>query len=237
LLAALPATVWQRLEPCLERAPMTSGESLYEAGDRVRYVYFPTTAVVSVLYVMADGAPAEIAVVGNEGMIGIHVVMGSESVSNRAVVQSTGYAYRLATNLLKQEFNRCGGRRVGALQKLLLCYTQAFMTQMTQTAACNRHHSVDQQLCRWMLSCLDRLPSNRLDMTQELIANLLGVRRESIAVVAGKLQSAGLINYSRGHITVLDRPHLEERACECYAVVKREYDRLLPSDRPAHASP
>jgi CRP-like cAMP-binding protein len=227
LLAALPASVLERLEPHLELVPMTLGECLYESGDRLRHVYFPTTAIVSVLYVMTDGAPAEIAVVGNEGMVGIHVFMGGEAMPTSHIVQSSGHSYRLGAGMLRQEFSRSGGRRVGALQKLLLCYTQAVMTQVTQTAACNRHHTVEQQLCRWLLSCLDRLPSNELTMTQELIANMLGVRRESVALVAGKLQSAGLITYRRGHITVVDRPSLERRACECYAAVRREYDRLL----------
>lgn len=231
MLAALPASVLQRLEPNLERVDMTLGDTLYESGDKLQYVYFPLTSIVSLLYVMENGASAEIAVVGNEGIVGIHLFMGGETMPNRAVVQSTGEGYRMRASVLKDEFNRSGGRRVGALQKLLLRYTQAVITQTTQTAACNRHHSVDQQLCRWLLLCIDRLPTNQLDMTQELIANMLGVRREGVAIVAGKLQNAGLITYKRGHITVVDRARLEDRVCECYAVVKREYDRLLPPKR------
>ena len=231
LLAALPVSVFQRLEPQLELVNMTLGETLYESGDKLQYVFFPITSIVSLLYVMENGASAEIAVVGNEGIVGIHLFMGGETMPNRAVVQSTGHGFRMRASVIKEEFNRSGGRRVGALQKLLLRYTQAVITQTTQTAACNRHHSVDQQLCRWLLLCIDRLPTNQLNMTQELIANMLGVRREGVAIVAGKLQSAGLITYKRGHITVIDRPGLEERVCECYAVVKREYDRLLPHER------
>jgi CRP-like cAMP-binding protein len=196
---------------------------LYESGDQLQHVYFPTASIVSLLYVMADGASAEIAVVGNEGIIGIALFMGGETMPNRAVVQSAGHAYRLRGQVLKEEFNRAG-----ELQHLLLRYTQALLTQMSQTAVCNRHHSVDQQLCRWLLLSLDRLPSNELTMTQELIANMLGVRREGVTEAAGKLQAAGLIHYSRGHIKVLDRSRLEKRACECYQVVKTEFDRLLP---------
>jgi len=199
------------------------GWAVYEAGDTQGYVYFPTTSIVSLLYVMEDGASAEIAVVGNEGVVGIALFMGGETTPSRAVVQSAGYAYRLRANVLKTEFGRGGN-----LQHLLLRYTQALITQMAQTAVCNRHHSVEQQLCRWLLLSLDRLPSNELTMTQELIANMLGVRREGVTEAAGKLQAEGLIQYSRGKITVLDRLHLEARVCECYAVVKREYDRLLP---------
>ena len=186
-------------------------------------VYFPTTCIVSLLYVMEDGASAEIAVVGNEGIVGVSLFMGGESTTSRAVVQSAGHAYRLKGQLLKDAFFRAG-----PMQHLLLRYTQALLTQMAQTAVCNRHHSVDQQLCRWLLLSLDRLPSNELTMTQELIANMLGVRREGVTEAAGKLQRAGLIHYSRGHITVLDRPGLEARVCECYQVVKKEFDRLLP---------
>jgi CRP-like cAMP-binding protein len=189
----------------------------------MHHVYFPTSAIVSLLYVMEDGASAEIGVVGNEGIIGVALFMGGETMPNRAVVQSAGQAYRLPGQVLKQEFNRSG-----ELQHLLLRYTQALLTQMAQTAVCNRHHSLDQQLCRWLLLSLDRLPANELVMTQELIANMLGVRREGVTEAAGKLQVAGLIEYRRGHITVLDRPGLETRACECYAVVKKESDRLLP---------
>jgi CRP-like cAMP-binding protein len=202
---------------------MPLGMVLYESGHELRHVYFPTTAIVSLLYVMLDGASAEIAVVGNEGIIGVALFMGGETMPNRAVVQSAGHAYRLKGQLLKQEFNRSG-----ELQHLLLRYTQALLTQMAQTAVCNRHHSLDQQLCRWLLLSIDRLPSNELAMTQELIANMLGVRREGVTEAAGKLQKTGLIRYQRGHITVLDRAGLEARACECYAVVKKEFDRLLP---------
>jgi len=223
LLAALPPAECERLYPHLELVPFPLGEVLYESGDQLRYVYFPTASIVSLLYVLADGASAEIAVVGNEGIIGIALFMGGETTSNRAVVQNAGHAYRLPGQLLKEEFNRAG-----ELQHLLLRYTQALLTQMSQTAVCNRHHSVDQQLCRWLLLSLDRLPSNELTMTQQLIADMLGVRREGVTEAAGKLQSAGLIEYSRGHITVIDRGGLEARVCECYQVVKTEFDRLLP---------
>jgi len=223
LLAALPNGEFGRLSPHLELGPLPLGQVLYESGDRMQHVYFPIGSIVSLLYVMADGASAEIAVVGNDGIIGIALFMGGETMPNRAVVQSAGYAYRLKGQLLKEEFNRAG-----ELQHLLLRYTQALLTQMSQTAVCNRHHSVDQQLCRWLLLSLDRLPSNELTMTQELIANMLGVRREGVTEAAGKLQSAKLIHYSRGKITVIDRPGLEARACECYQVVRSEFDRLLP---------
>jgi CRP-like cAMP-binding protein len=223
LLAALPLPESERLYAYLELVPLRLGEILYESGDQLQHVYFPTRSIVSLLYVMADGASAEIAVVGNEGIIGIALFMGGETMPNRAVVQSAGHAYRLRGQLLKEEFNRAG-----ELQHLLLRYTQALLTQMSQTAVCNRHHSVDQQLCRWLLLSLDRLPTNELVMTQELIANMLGVRREGVTEAAGKLQSAGLIHYSRGRITVIDRPRLEARACECYHVVKAEFNRLLP---------
>jgi CRP-like cAMP-binding protein len=223
LLAALPKTESERLFSNLELVPMILGDALYESGSQLRHVYFPTTSIVSLLYVMEDGASAEIAVVGNEGIIGIALFMGGETTPSRAVVQSAGYAYRLKGQTLKDEFNRSG-----VLQHLLLRYTQALITQMAQTAVCNRHHSVDQQLCRWLLLSLDRLQSNELIMTQELIANMLGVRREGVTEAAGKLQNAGLIEYKRGHITVLDRPGLEALACECYGVVKKEFDRLLP---------
>ena len=202
---------------------MPLGKVLYESGNRLQHVYFPTNCIVSLLYVMEDGASAEIAVVGNEGVIGIALFMGGETTPSRALVQSAGHAYRLKGQLLKDEFNRSE-----ELQHLLLRYTQALLTQMSQTAVCNRHHSVDQQLCRWLLLGLDRLSSNTLRMTQELIANMLGVRREGVTEAAGKLQAAGLIRYTRGKITVLDRPRLESRACECYSVVKKEFDRLLP---------
>ena len=223
LLASLPPDARARLFLQLELVPMPLGEVLYESGSRLRHVYFPTTCIVSLLYVMEDGATAEIAVVGNEGVIGIALFMGGETTPSRALVQSKGQAYRLKSQLLKEEFNRSG-----EMQHLLLRYTQALLTQMAQTAVCNRHHSVDQQLCRWLLLSLDRLSTNKLSMTQELIANMLGVRREGVTEAAGKLQAAGLIHYSRGHITVLDRPRLEALACECYAVVKKEFDRLLP---------
>ncbi|WP_200383981.1 Crp/Fnr family transcriptional regulator [Rhodocyclus tenuis] len=206
---------------------MPLGAVLYESGCAQQYVYFPTTAIISLLYVMEDGASAEIAVVGNEGVLGVAVFMGGNTMPNRAVVQSGGYGYRLKATLLKDEIERGGGRRAATLQQLLLRYSQALITQMAQTAVCNRHHSVEQQLCRWLLLSLDRLESNELVMTQELIANMLGVRREGVTVAAGNLQRAGLIRYSRGHIVVLDRPGLEKAACECYAVVKLECDRLL----------
>ena len=223
LLRALPPAEWARVHPHLELVPMPLGHVLYESGNRLRHVYFPTTSIVSLLYVLEDGSSAEIAVVGNEGIIGLALFMGGETTPSRAIVQSAGHAYRLKAQVLKQEFNRAG-----PVMHLLLRYTQALITQMSQTAVCNRHHSVDQQLCRWLLLSLDRLCSNELTMTQELIANMLGVRREGVTEAAGKLQSAGLIQYQRGHITVLDRPGLEAQACECYTVVKKEFDRLLP---------
>ena len=223
LLAALPAADYQRLLPDLELVQLPLGMAVYESGGELNYVYFPTDSIVSLLYVMKDGASAEIAVVGFEGLVGIALFMGGESTPSRAVVQSAGYAYRLSSKILKREFEHGG-----PLQHLLLRYTQALITQMAQTAVCNRHHSVEQQLCRWLLLSLDRLASDELSMTQELIANMLGVRREGVNEAAGKLQAAGLIQYNRGRIKVLDRPKLEERVCECYAVVKRESDRLLP---------
>ena len=223
LLAALPADEYARLLPDLEWVPTPLGHVLYESGDKMRHVYFPTTSIVSLLYVMEDGASAEIAVVGNEGVVGVSIFMGGESTTSRAVVQSEGHGYRLKAQLLKDEFFRAG-----PMQRLLLRYTQALLTQMAQTAVCNRHHSLDQQFCRWLLLSLDRLPSSELVMTQELIANMLGVRREGVTEAAGNVQRAGLIHYNRGRITVLDRPGLEARACECYAVVKKEFDRLLP---------
>jgi CRP-like cAMP-binding protein len=225
LLAALPAEDYARLEPHLTLVPLPLGEVLYESGIHLRDVYFPTNSIVSLLYALVNGASAEIAVVGNEGIIGISLFMGGETTPSRAVVQSAGHAYRLAGKVLKDEFVRGA-----AMQHLLLRYTQALITQMAQTAVCNRHHSLDQQLCRWLLLSLDRLASSDLVMTQELIANMLGVRREGVTEAAGKLQSAGLIRYSRGHITVVDRPGLEARTCECYAVVKKESDRLLPNE-------
>ena len=226
LLAALPAAEFGRLSPHLELVSMPLGEVLYESGGRLQHVYFPTTSIVSLLYVFEDGASAEIAVVGNEGILGISLFMGGETTPSRAVVQSAGYGYRLKAQRLKNEFNRAG-----PVLQLLLRYTQALITQMAQTAVCNRHHSIEQQLCRWLLLSLDRLASDSLTMTQELIANMLGVRREGVTEAAGKLQRAGLIRYSRGRIDVLDRPGLEKTVCECYGVVKLEFDRLL-SDIP-----
>jgi CRP-like cAMP-binding protein len=223
LLAALPDTEWQRWEPLLEQVDMPLGQVLYESGVTLSHVYFPTTSIVSLLYVMENGASAEIAVVGNEGLVGISLFMGGESTPSRAVVQSAGHGFRLKAQLMKDEFERGG-----PVLHLLLRYTQALITQMSQTAVCNRHHTIDQQLSRWLLLSLDRLRINELAMTQELIANMLGVRREGVTEAANKLQKAGLISYVRGCITVLDRPGLEKRTCECYAVVKREYDRLLP---------
>ncbi len=226
LLAGLTAAEFDYLLPHLELVPMLLGEVLYESSGHLQYVYFPTTSIVSLLYIMEDGASAEIAVIGNDGMLGIAIFMGGDTMPNRAVVQSNGYGYRLKASSLKDGLNRAGGRRSGTLQLLLLRYSQALLTQMAQTAVCNRHHSVEQQLCRWLLLSLDRLSSNELVMTQELIANMLGVRREGVTVAAGNLQRAGLILYSRGHIQVLDRPGLEKMVCECYAVVKLESDRL-----------
>jgi len=231
LIAALPAADRVRLLPQLELVPLPLGWAVYESGDAQGYVYFPTTAIVSLLYVMEDGSSAEIAIVGDEGVVGIALFMGGESTPSRAVVQSAGYGYRLRAGVLKNEFGQGG-----ELQHLLLRYTQALITQMAQTAVCNRHHAVEQQLCRWLLLSLDRLPSNQLTMTQELIANMLGVRRPGVTEAAGKLQADGLIHYRRGKITVLDRPKLEARVCDCYAVVKREYDRLL-SRKPAIVDP
>jgi len=225
LLALLPAADYERVLPHLDLVPMPLGWALYEAGGAQGYVYFPANSIVSLLYVMEDGSSAEIAVVGNEGAVGIALFMGGETTPSRAVVQSAGFGYRIKGSFLKTEF-----KRSGPLQHLLLRYTQALITQMAQTAVCNRHHSVEQQLCRWLLLSLDRLPSNELTMTQELIANMLGVRREGVTEAAGHLQAAGLIHYSRGKITVLDRAKLEARVCECYAVVKRESDRLLLPD-------
>ena len=224
LLAVLPEAELERWLPQLEWVDMPLGQVLYEAGGTLSYVYFPTSSIVSLLYVMEDGASAEIAVVGNEGIVGISLFMGGESTSSRAVIQSAGRGFRLRSQTMKEEFNRAG-----PVLHLLLRYTQALITQMSQTAVCNRHHSLDQQLCRWLLLSLDRLSGNELVMTQELIANMLGVRREGVTEGALKLQRAGLISYSRGRITVLDRLGLESRTCECYAVVKKEYARLLPA--------
>jgi CRP-like cAMP-binding protein len=223
ILSALPSTERERLFPHLQRVKMPLGAVLYESGDRLRHIYFPTDCIISLLYVLENGASAEIAVVGNEGAIGVALFMGGETTPSRAIVQSAGVAYRLTGKRIKEEFNRHG-----QMLHVLLRYTQSLITQMAQTAVCNRHHSVHQQLCRWLLLSLDRLPSNKLTMTQELIANMLGVRREGVTEAAGRLQKLGVIRYSRGQITVLDRVKLEQLSCECYAVVKRETDRLLP---------
>src|SRR5688572_13304392 len=222
LLAVLPAAEFERLSPDLELVPMPLGDMLYEPGGQLEHAYFPTTGIVSLHYVMASGASAESASVGNEGVVGIALFMGGETTPSSAVVQTAGEGYRLEGRLLKAEFNRAG-----PMQRLLLRYTQALMTQMTQTAVCNRHHSVEQQLCRWLLLTVDRVPSKELTITQELIAGMLGVRREGITEAAGRLQNAGIIRYRRGHIAVLERSGLERRACECYAVVKKEMGRLL----------
>jgi CRP-like cAMP-binding protein len=227
LLAALPAEDYARLAPELELVPMPLGWAVYESGGRMSFLYFPTTSIVSLLYVMESGASAEIAITGNEGVVGISLFMGGESTPSRGVVQSEGYGYRLGASVMRREF-----ALGGSLQHLALRYTQALLTQMAQTAVCNRHHALDQQLCRWLLLSLDRLQGNELLMTQELIANMLGVRREGVTEAAGKLQAEGLIHYRRGKITVLDREKLEQRVCECYAVVKREFDRLLPYKLP-----
>jgi CRP-like cAMP-binding protein len=223
ILDALSPAARERLLLHLQVEALPLGMVLYESGDTLRHIYFPTDSIVSLLYVLEDGASAEIAVVGNDGAIGVALFMGGETTTNRAIVQSAGSAYRLTGSRLKQEFERHG-----EMLHILLRYTQALITQMAQTAVCNRHHSVDQQLCRWLLLSLDRLSSNQLVMTQELIANMLGVRREGVTEAAGKLQKLGVIEYSRGHITVLDRPQLEQLSCECYAVVKKETDRLVP---------
>jgi CRP-like cAMP-binding protein len=225
LLKALPKEERDRWLPHLEWVDMPLGSVLYESGGKLDHVYFPTTSIVSLLYVMEDGDSAEIAVVGNEGIVGISLFMGGESTPSRAVVQSAGQGFRMSSAVIKEEFKRA------PVLHLLLRYTQALITQMSQTAVCNRHHSLDQQLCRWLLLSLDRLKSSELVMTQELISNMLGVRREGVTESALKLQKAGLIRYTRGRITVLDRPGLEARCCECYAVVKKEYDRLLPALR------
>ena len=226
LLAALPDDEWQRWQPHLELAQLPLGTVLYESGGTLKNVYFPTTAIVSLLYVMENGDHAEIAVVGKEGLIGVSLFMGGGSTPSRAVVQSAGTGFRLNAVVMKEGFERGG-----PVMHLLLRYTQALITQMAQTAVCNRHHTLDQQLCRWLLLSLDRLSGNELTMTQELIANMLGVRREGVTEAAMNLQKAGLIRYSRGRISVLDRPGLERRSCECYAVVKKEYDRLLPFEK------
>jgi CRP-like cAMP-binding protein len=222
LLAALPTEEFERLAPHLELVSMPIGKMLYEPDEQLHHAYFPTTCIVSLHYVMESGASAETAGVGNEGMVGVSLFMGGNTTSSSAVVQTAGHAYRLERRLLKQEFDR-----TGALHRLLLRYTQALMTQMTQTSVCNRHHSVEQQLCRWLLLTLDRLPTSELVMTQELVASMLGVRREGITEAAGNLQREGLISYRRGHISVLNRSGLEAHTCECYAIVKKEMDRLL----------
>ena len=222
ILDALPDEERERLFPHLSFVSMPLGKVLYESGESLKHIYFPTDSIVSLLYVMKDGASAEIAVVGNEGAIGVALFMGGETTPSRAIVQSAGSAFRLEGKRLKQEFNRHG-----QMLHVLLRYTQSLITQMAQTAVCNRHHSVNQQLCRWLLLSLDRLRSNELKMTQELIANMLGVRREGVTAAAGELQKAGVIRYSRGKITVLDRAKLEQLSCECYSVVKKESDRLL----------
>ncbi len=222
LLAALPAEIFERIAPNLEQVAMPLGEALYESGSKLHHVYFPTTSIVSLSYVMENGASAEIAGVGNEGVVGVALFMGGDTTPSRAIVHTAGYGYRLKERLMMEEFNRAG-----PMMRLMLRYTQALITQMSQTAVCNRHHSMEQQMCRWLLLTLDRLPSQELIMTQELIASMLGVRREGITETAGDLQRAGLISYRRGHITVLNRAGLELRACECYNVVKKEFRRLL----------
>ena len=226
LLAALPAAEFERLHPHLELVPMPLGEVLYESGGQLQHVYFPTTSIISLHYVMEDGSSAEIAGVGNEGILGISLFMGGNTTPSRAVIQTAGHGYRLKAQFMLEEFNRAG-----AMLRLLLRYTQALITQMSQTAVCNRHHSLEQQLCRWLLLTLDRLPSKELVMTQELVASMLGVRREGVTEAAGKLQHAGIISYRRGHITVLDRSGLESHSCECYKVVKKEFNRLLSDVR------
>ncbi|WP_439517477.1 Crp/Fnr family transcriptional regulator [Hydrogenophaga sp.] len=228
LLAALPDAEWQRWLPQLELVDLPLGKVIYESGAPMAHLYFPISAIVSLLYVLENGASAEIAVVGHEGVVGVSIFMGGGSTPSRAVVQSAGKGYRLRASLVKAEFDRAG-----PVMHVMLRYTQALITQMSQTAVCNRHHSLDEQLCRWLLLSLDRLKGSELVMTQELIANMLGVRREGVTEAAAKLQRAGMIRYTRGRITVLDRPELEKRTCECYAVVKREYDRLLPAEKSA----
>lgn len=227
LLAALPARDFAHILPHLERVSLSPGETLYDSCIPVHHVYFPTDSVISLFYVLEDGASAEFAVVGRDGVVGMSLFMGGDSTPSRAVVQCAGHAYRLTGRILKEELKRVGGRRSGALHSLLLRYAQALFTQMAQTAVCNRHHSLDQQVCRWLLLFLDRMSSNKLAITHGLIASMLGVRREGVTVAAGTLRRAGLIEYHRGHITVLDRAGLEARTCECYAVVREESDRLL----------
>jgi CRP-like cAMP-binding protein len=227
LLAAFPTAEYERLSADLELVPMLLGQVLSESGGRMHHVYFPTTCIVSLLYVLEDGSSAEIGVVGNEGIVGISLFMGGETTPSRAVVRSTGHAYRLKAPLLLQEFSRGG-----PVMRMLLRYTQALITQTALTAACNRRHTLEQQLCRWLLLTLDRMSGNELIMTQELIASMLGVRREGVTEAAGRLQRAGLITYRRGHITVLRRDGLEQRSCECYEAVRREFDRILPPGAP-----
>jgi len=232
LLNALPRDALERFAPYLELVELSLSHLIYESGVQMTHVYFPTSSIISLLYVLEDGSTAEIAVVGNEGILGISLFMGGETTPSRAVVQSAGWGYRLKAHIIKKEFSRAG-----PVLRLLLRYTQALITQMSQTAVCNRHHSIEQQLCRWLLLSLDRLPGNSLNMTQDLIANMLGVRREGVTESAGKLQRAGLIKYARGRIEVIDRPGLEKRSCECYGVVKHEFDRLLaeiPAGDPKH---
>ncbi len=227
LLAALPAEIFEHISPHLELISMPLGEVLYKSGGQLQYIYFPTTAIVSLHCIMESGSSAEIAGVGNEGVVGIALFMGGNSTPNRAVVNTGGYGYRLKSRLLMEEFSRAGGRRAGVMQHLLLRYTQTLIAQMSQAAVCNRHHSIEQQLCRWLLMTIDRLHTNELVMTQELIADMLGVRREGITETAGNLQRAGLISYHRGHITVVNRPGLELLACECYHIVRKEFQRLF----------
>ncbi|MES2756988.1 MAG: Crp/Fnr family transcriptional regulator [Pseudomonadota bacterium] len=231
LMAALLDAEFDRLSPHLELIPMKLGDVLYESGDKVQYVHFPTTAIISLHYLLENGGSSEIAGVGNEGVLGISAFMGGDSTPSRAVVQTGGFGYRLPAHILMEEFNR-----TGQVMRLLLRYTQALLTQMSQTAVCNRHHTVEQQLCRWLLLTLDRLGSNELTMTQELIANMLGVRREGVTEAAGRLQGYGYISYRRGHITVLDRKGLEQDVCECYGVVKKEFARLLSDVRHRQAA-
>lgn len=231
LLAALLDAEFDRLAPHLELIPMLLGDVLYESGGKLQYVYFPTTSIISLQYLLENGGSSEIAGVGNEGVVGISLFMGGNTTPSRAIVQTGGYGYRLQSQVLMEEFNRAG-----PVMRLLLRYTQALITQMSQTVVCNRHHSVEQQLCRWLLLTLDRLPTNELTMTQELIASMLGVRREGVTEAAGKLQSQGFIRYRRGHITVLDRAGLERNACECYDVVKKEFARLLSDVRQRQGS-
>lgn len=236
ILAALPAADFEHISPYLEEVEMPLGEVLYESGMQLQHIYFPTTAIVSKCYVMENGASSEIVGVGNEGVIGTHLLMGGITQPSHAIVYTGGHGFRIKARVLKEEFERAGGRRSGALQTLILLYNQARITQVSQTAVCNRHHSLEQRLCRWLLQTLDRLQTNELTMTQELIASLLGVRRESITEVAGHLQQEELIRYRRGKITILDRPGLESHACECYMVVKKVFDQLFPAPASSKAN-